>query len=427
MSLLGTLQKLRTWLVRLLSVVVLTMLLAGSTIQLLDASDHVRRFTRQREFNFLDWTLDALLVKVQQLGLSASDYLQESERQALVRMYFELVSEVMRLETRLEEIYADPSVVNPEIEAVQITAKREAAKAHQSLFQPTIEAVIQEQAAYVLSEMGLDLAGAPFPPVAFHFTRPPVALIVSPRDIIRQDANIPMDPALALEERMALELRVENGLDVSALVVQIGGIGIYPTMVQQSTSLAWVVETVVHEWIHNYLTLRPLGLNYETSPELRVMNETAANLMGKEIGRQVLARYYPDLVPVEAEIDLSSPASPQVPPVFDFRMEMHQTRVTVDEMLSQGRIGEAEAYMEERRQVFWENGYRIRRLNQAYFAFYGAYADEPGGAAGEDPVGAAVRLLWKRIASPVEFLRTMSWMDSYADLQEALGRLNNTP
>jgi hypothetical protein len=342
-------------------------------------------------------------------------------------MYFELVSEVMRLETRLEEIYADPSVVNPEIEAVQITAKREAAKARQSLFQPTIEAVIQEQAAYVLSEMGLDLAGAPFPPVAFHFTRPPVALIVSPRDIIRQDANIPMDPALALEERMALELQVESGLDISALVVQIGGIGIYPTMVQQSTSLAWVVETVVHEWIHNYLTLRPLGLNYETSPELRVMNETAANLMGKEIGRQVLARYYPDLVPVEAEIDLSSPASPQVPPVFDFRMEMHQTRVTVDEMLSQGRIGEAEAYMEERRQVFWENGYRIRRLNQAYFAFYGAYADEPGGAAGEDPVGAAVRLLWKRIASPVEFLRTMSWMDSYADLQEALGRLNNTP
>jgi hypothetical protein len=412
---------------KLFCVAVLTMLLAGSTIQILDASDHVRRFTRQREFNFLNWTLDALLVKLQQLSLSASDYLQESERQRLVRMYFELVNEVVRFEARLEEIYADPSVADPEVEAEQMAAKWETARARQSLFQPTIEAVIQEQAAYVLSDMGLDMAGAPFPPVAFHFTRPPVALIVSPRDIIRQDANIPMDPDLTLEERMALEVRVEKEMDVSALVVQIGGIGIYPTMVQQSTSLTWVVETVVHEWIHNYLTLRPLGLNYETSPELRVMNETTANLMGKEIGRQILARYYPDLVPAQADIELSSPASPEEPAVFDFRREMHQTRVTVDEMLSQGRIVDAEAYMEERRQIFWENGYRIRRLNQAYFAFYGAYADEPGGAAGEDPVGAAVRQLWKRIASPVEFLRTMSWMDSYADLQETLERLGNTP
>ena len=49
--------------------------------------------------------------------------------------------------------------------------------------------------------------------------------------------------------------------------------------------------------------------------------------------------------------------------------------------------------MEQRRQLFVENGYYIRKLNQAYFAFYGAYADVPGGAAGEDPVGPAVRAL----------------------------------
>ncbi len=85
--------------------------------------------------------------------------------------------------------------------------------------------------------------------------------------------------------------------------------------------------------------------------------------------------------------------NPPEPPVFDFNAEMHVTRVRADELLAQGKIEEAEQYMEARRKVFWDNGYQIRVLNQAYFAFHGAYADVPGGAAGEDLVGPAVRKL----------------------------------
>jgi hypothetical protein len=96
--------------------------------------------------------------------------------------------------------------------------------------------------------------------------------------------------------------------------------------------------------------------------------------------------------------------------------------VKVDALLAAGRVTEAEAYMEARRQVFWQAGYHIRRLNQAYFAFYGAYANEPQSAAGEDPVGAAVRQLWERSSSPAAFLRQMAGMSSYADLQAALAR-----
>jgi hypothetical protein len=94
--------------------------------------------------------------------------------------------------------------------------------------------------------------------------------------------------------------------------------------------------------------------------------------------------------------------------------------VRVDALLAEGRADDAEAYMAERRQIFFDHGYPIRRLNQAYFAFYGAYADEPGGAAGEDPVGAAVRELWTRIGSPAGFLRRISWMNDFEDLQRAL-------
>jgi hypothetical protein len=100
---------------------------------------------------------------------------------------------------------------------------------------------------------------------------------------------------------------------------------------------------------------------------------------------------------------------------------MHTTRVQVDALLQEGKVEEAEAYMEARRQIFYNQGYRfLRRLNQAYFAFYGAYADEPGGAAGDDPVGGAVRELRARSDSPREFLLRMAWMDTYADLTRAL-------
>jgi hypothetical protein len=77
--------------------------------------------------------------------------------------------------------------------------------------------------------------------------------------------------------------------------------------------------------------------------------------------------------------------------------------------------------MEARRQVFWDHGYHIRRLNQAYFAFHGSYAAEPGGAAGDDPVGGAVRELWERAGDPVAFLRRIAWMSSPQDLARALG------
>ena len=102
---------------------------------------------------------------------------------------------------------------------------------------------------------------------------------------------------------------------------------------------------------------------------------------------------------------------------------MHQTRLRVDDLLASGEIEEAEQYMEERRLFFWENGYQIRRLNQAYFAFYGAYADAPGGAAGADPVGEAVRRLWLAADSPTQFLELISPMTSFQSLLDLIESL----
>jgi hypothetical protein len=108
-------------------------------------------------------------------------------------------------------------------------------------------------------------------------------------------------------------------------------------------------------------------------------------------------------------------------PAFDFRGAMHETRVTVDDMLAQGKVTEAESYMEARRRLFVEHGYTIRRINQAYFAFYGAYADQPG-ERGEDPVGPAVELLRAGSSSLGQFLRLVGGMTSYDELRELLAR-----
>ncbi|HEX8992323.1 MAG TPA: hypothetical protein VF784_11655, partial [Anaerolineales bacterium] len=144
---------------------------------------------------------------------------------------------------------------------------------------------------------------------------------------------------------------------------------------------------------------------------------------------EVLQVYYPSLhalITPTPDLGLVSlpfghPNPGSVPPPFDFRAEMHTTRVTVDAMLAQGQIAQAETYMEQRRQIFVQNGYYIRRLNQAYFAFYGAYADVPGGAAGEDPVGPAVRALRAQSKSLADFLNRISWMTSFQELQQAVG------
>ena len=107
------------------------------------------------------------------------------------------------------------------------------------------------------------------------------------------------------------------------------------------------------------------------------------------------------------------------PPEFDFNAEMRLTRVHVDQLLASGQITQAESYMDARRIVFVQHGYEIRKLNQAYFAFYGAYNAQPGGSpeAGNDPVGPAVQALRKHSASLGDFVRAIATVHSLADVR----------
>jgi hypothetical protein len=406
--------------------VVAVLLLQRSDIEPGDLALRVRGFTREIEFDYARWGLDALGLKAAQMGLGAVDYLPGEVQSQIVLDYLDLVREIYRAEAALHEFYANPNIDDPETASVEIRQELEALyeqRDHQALL---AEAILQNQLTAVAADFGLTVGGQSLPPVLYHITPLPLALIVSPRDTIRQDADISLIPDLTVAERAALETQVDETLDMSSLVVNVGGVGIYPTMVMQTTNINWLAEVVAHEWVHNLLTLRPLGASYFSSPELRTMNETAASIAGKVLGAALIERFYPEFVPpppppADEDDEPQAPTPPPEPPAFDFRAEMHETRINTDELLAAGKIEEAEEYMEARRQVFWEQGYRIRKLNQAYFAFYGAYADTPGGAApAEDPVGGAVRALWEQSDSLAEFLNRISWMWSFEQLQAAV-------
>jgi hypothetical protein len=404
-----------------------TGLLTYSTPLLTDEIERVRTYTRAVEFDYINWVTEASFIKLQQVSAGVPYNLERVERKQIVTEYLAVTKRLLEYESALERIYADPNIKSKEKTAIELRANLNKVQARQNELAPFAEAILQEQISQILTELNIASAGQPIPSVSYHSSHLPNALIVSPRDHIEQIANISVLPDLTTDQKNDLELHVDKGLDVSSLVEPVGGIGVYPTMIMRTTNFPWVLDTISHEWTHNFLTLRPLGMLYGETPELRTMNETTASIVGNEVGRLVLKRFYPEQATVSrADIELAvlnqAPAIPGLAPRadFDFRAEMHTTRVRADELLAAGKIKEAEAYMETRRQIFWQNGYQIRKLNQAYFAFHGAYADIPGGAAGEDPVGPAVRTLREQSKSLADFLNTISWLTSFEQLQQAI-------
>jgi hypothetical protein len=409
------------WLTILL--LMMAIFLGASSVPLSDPLERVRALTRPIEFDYVTWTLDALGIKLGQIALGSANYLPRNDRSATVLEYLDLIRQINEHESRLADIYADPNIADPQNASEQLRGEISELKAQRADLEPLAEAILQEQVSQVAAQNKLSLGGQTIPPILYHTTPPPDALIISPRDVIRQDQDISISPDISVDQMDTLENQVDQSLDVSSLVVGIGGIGLYPTMVMETTDINGLAEVVAHEWVHNYLTLHPLGFSYMNSPELRTMNETVASIAGKELGRAVVAEFYPEYLPPEAP-----PAAPSdnqakstTPPPFNFNAEMHETRVTVDKLLAAGQIEAAEQYMERRRVFLWENGYHIRKLNQAYFAFYGAYADQPQGAAGADPVGSAVRLLRAKSSSLADFVNRMAWMWKFDQLKSAVG------
>ena len=407
--------------------IVLVILGGGDHPRITGNADRVRLYTREIEFDYPNWVWGATWTKIKQATIQSPFTFDRGTSKQLVFDYLRVTDHLSQTELRLEQIHADPAITDKNTSSKLLRSQRDSLTDRQAALAPFAESILQSQLGDILSQLGLTTFGQPLPPVLYHSSPTPLALIVSPRNRIEQTANISVLPTLTLDQQISLEDNVAASLDVSTLVVPVGGVGVYPTMVMETTDLRWLLSTIAHEWTHNYLNVRPLGLSYSKTPELRTMNETVANIVGDEVGSLVMQNYYPEMSASSFNGTLILFNDPfrrssliEDPPAFDFRAEMHETRVRADELLAEGKVEEAETYMEARRQVFWQNGYLLRKLNQAYFAFHGAYADVPGGAAGEDPVGPAVRALRAQSASLKDFINTIAGMTSFDQLLQAI-------
>jgi hypothetical protein len=402
--------------------ILISLMAAGSVWYTADALGQIRILTRPYEFDYIVWTAGATVQKLHSASLGSVRNFSEAQKRAVLRDYFKLLNEVNHLSQSIEIILADP---DPRSQTDNLPGLRETLFERQQRLNQTAvlaESIVQDYVSQALGDLGLADLRQPFPPVLYHVTDVPNSLILSPRGVIRQEKSVSLQTDLTPFDVLQLENQAEDLSDFSALVVQVGGIGTYPAMVTSTSSLPYLFDTVAHEWTHHYLTLRPLGMRYFSSPGLRTMNETVASIAGQEISDYIIRKHFSDLLtPVQphSTYEVSFPDNPFAydGEPFNFRQEMYLTRLKVDELLGENRIEEAEEYMDVRRVFFWDNGYQIRRLNQAYFAFHGAYADQPFSAAGADPVGEDVRVLRDRVEDLAGFLRAISRLTSYETLR----------
>ena len=376
----------------------------------------ITQLVGQRQFDFLSWEVGAIADKAEGVLSNYDAFLDEASRQQTVLDYLSLIQQSQQIESQINQIYTDPTVIDPAAATAVLQTQLTQLRSQINDLQSVAEAIVQDQVSQILVDEKFGVLGQAWPPVMMRMTPLPSLLIISPRDHIERIYGVSLVPGLSAAEMDALETAVFEQLDLSALVVPIGGMGTYPAMIMETSSINWLAEVTSHEWSHHWMSFFPVGWNYG-DPQVRIINETIAAIFDQEIGTRVIDRYYPEFAPPPPSPETTPPAQPAPPPAFDYGAELAATRVRTEELLAQGDIEGAEAYMEAQRQVFLENGYGIRKLNQAYFAFYGAYAAVPG-ATGSDPTGPMLRDIQANTHTPRAFMEAVAPIATFADLEE---------
>jgi hypothetical protein len=369
--------------------------------------------TGPEDYNLVQWEVrhfpDKWLYEVGTLLRGGPD---EAEKTRRLERFLALNAEIASLEQQAARISWGNSPIFEELAA----ARRE-----RDQLENTVEAVLEERVARVAEEAGLK-SSFPFfprvrwlfPPVDFEFTAPPNVLAISPRERIYLESTRLLRSDLSLEDIEKVERRWE-AKGVSALVVGVGGVGTYPSAVPFDADYGHLLETVAHEWLHQYLFFRPLGSRYFRGPALATINETVADMAGSELGALAAERY-----PLSAGLPAGQAGPGEAPtptPEIDFDQVMRELRREVDRLLAEGKVAEAESLMEERRQFLADHGYFIRRINQAYFAFHGLYATT---SASSSPIGPKLEELRRRSDSLGDFIHTAARITSEADLDRLL-------
>ncbi len=393
----------------------LVCLLSGSCAPNQDFDAHLNSVVKPYHFSIARWELRAIPQEVSQWLFGGQE--EDDNEVRVVTEYFSSTERITTLKSEIEVANAG----NEESNLASLEAELNGLQERKTTLESTVERAIEKQIRDALTQQGIfnPIIGlrASFPPVNFELEKPPYLLVISPRDKIESIREITLLPGLTLDEIDDIETRVD-GLDVSSLVVGLNGLGVtYPTIIANEAGLRFAIDAATEEWLHQYLVFKPLGFLYllditglSRNYEITTMNETVASMVSKEIGSIIYEKFYPEY---ESSANQSQAARSE----FDFNREMREIRRTVDNYLARGEIEQAEEFMEQKRQYLASMGHYIRKLNQAYFAFYGTYADSPTSIS---PIGLELKKLRAQSASLKDFLNTVAAMTSRQNLRDSL-------
>ena len=381
-----------------------------------DFNGQLREITGPYRFDVVKWELNAL---TQEAGKLFSRQESTDNATSAAATFFANVERINGLVSEIEAVRAG----NRQGDLTSLEDELNERRRQNAELAGTVEGLLETQIREAFTQQGifnpLDTylgLRIGFPPVNIYLAKPPNLLVVSPRDRIESIREVTLLPEMSVEDMASIEAEIDS-LGVSSLVVNLGGISTYPSYVMDTADARFILDTAGEEWLHQYMAFTPLGFRYvldltgiRQDYDIATMNETVASMVSKEIGGIIYKQHY-----APGQADDAEPAAAESG--FDFNKEMREIRQAVDDYLARGEIEQAEEFMEQKQQYLAENGYYIRKLNQAYFAFYGTYADSPTSIS---PIGAEMKELRSRSASLKDFLDTVAAMTNRQDLADSL-------
>ena len=392
------------------------LLIVGSCTSTPDFDDNLGIIIKPHRFSLVNWEFKALLNEVKQLASNKAVKAEDSID--MVLEYYSLIEQIKALKSQIAAI----NTSSGQSDTASLEAELNELEEQKAELEGMVELIIGRQITETLAQEGIfnpvcERVKIGFPPLNFELETPPRLLVISPRDRIESMREVLLKQASGLEAKEDIEDEVDQ-LGVSSLVVSLGGLAAYPSFIAEDAGLRFTIDAATEEWLHQYLAFKPLGFHYvldltgvARNYDIATMNETLASMVSKEIGTLTYEEYY-------ARYDSDGNDDNKTADwVSGFNQEIRNIRKLVDEYLARGEIEQAEKFMEQKRQYLASKGYHVRKLNQAYFAFYGTYADSPTSVS---PIGLDLKELRNRTASLKDFLNTVAAMTNRHDLEAIL-------
>jgi len=408
----------RFWKGVLVVAVVMMLLFTPRSTRVLSPADSA---ARGYEYGLVGWEVSNFLDKWVHRAKEFIPGAGSSDQEKRVRLdrYLQLNEEISVVERDLDR---EASAAEPDRDRLALLQNNiDRLESERRGLRNDVEELMESAIDGVLRDLDIgELGPLTWPPVDFRLDSTPRVLVTSPRDRIQRLESVLIDPDITLAEREKVEAAVYANSGLSGIVLGTGGVATFPTVIPEDRDLLSTLDVAAHEWLHAYLIFKPLGRAYWSSDDLTTLNETVANLFGEEIGRIAYERMTGESLPPPEPFMPESPPEPGGDSdAFSFRQFMRETRLKTDELLEDGEIEGAEAYMEDRRVELQDHGIFIRKINQAYFAFNGSYGDNP---ASVSPIGAQVQEFRTYVENAGELVKIIQGANSYEEFLRQLDR-----